>query len=337
MLAKPYPWHFENWHTVHLANRSGKMTHAILCTGSVGIGLKHFSKCLASSLLCKDTLDDNIACGVCRSCHLIHGKSHPDLFFIEPEAVGKQIKVDAIRQLIDAIHLHSQYGRYKIGIITPAEAMNQNAANSLLKTLEEPPDNSLLILLSHRPNLLAITLRSRCQQMKFNPTFSQATIDWVNKNLESDKNAEVLLQMAGGAPLAIAMMLASNVMEYQQNILQDLFTLRGKQADPVKVAERWKSYETSQVLLWLLQLLTDMVRIKSSVSPIKINDTMTINRLQELIKRLDLRELADFYQLLLDKYSMSTATISYNAQGLLEDVIISWQQLHNKVNSGINI
>ena len=307
------------------------MTHAVLFTGPVGIGLEHFSKCLTASLLCENPQGDAHACGDCRSCHLIQGESHPDLFNIEPEEPGKQIKVDEIRKLIDSIHLKSQYGRYKIAVISPADAMNRSAANSLLKTLEEPPEYSLLMLLSHRPNLLPITIRSRCQQVKFNPAYDEATIRWVDENLQSDENAEDLLRMASGAPLAIEEMLENNVMEYQRNILEDLVALKEMQEDPIKIAEKWKTYEASRVLLWLTQLFADMVRIKSLAEPVRINDSMTIGRLQELIKQLELRELTGFYHLLHENYSMSTSAISYNAQGLLEDVIIMWLRLNARI------
>jgi len=329
---KPFPWQTENWNKLQLANQADRLTHAVLFTGPVGIGLEHFSNCLTASLLCENSEADAHACGDCRSCHLIKGESHPDLFNIEPEESGKQIRVNEVRKLIDSMHLKSTYGRYKIAVITPADAMSRSAANSLLKTLEEPPGHSLLILLSHRPNLLPITIRSRCQHVRFNPAYDDATVRWVNENLQAGENAEDLLKMAGGAPLAIEEMLESHVLEYQRNILDDLFALKGRREDPIKVAEKWKTYETSRVLLWLTQLLADMVRIKSLAQPVRISDSITIGRLQELIKQLELRELTGFYHLLLENYSMSTGAISYNAQGLLEDVIIFWQRLNSEVN-----
>jgi len=228
---KPFPWQIENWNKLQLANQAGRMTHAVLFTGPVGIGLKHFSNCLTASLLCENSDADTHACGDCRSCHLIKGESHPDLFNIEPEESGKQIRVDEVRKLIDSIHLKSTYGRCKIAVIAPADAMNRSAANSLLKTLEEPPGHSLLILLSHRPNLLPITIRSRCQHVRFNPAYDDATVRWVNENLQAGENAEDLLKMAGGAPLAIEEMLESHVLEYQRNILDDLFALKGRRSD----------------------------------------------------------------------------------------------------------
>jgi len=169
--------------------------------------------------------------------------------------------------------------------------------------------------------------------MRFNPAYDEATIRWVNENLQAGENAEDLLKITGGAPLAIEEVLESHVIEYQRNILDDLFALKGMHEDPIKIAEKWKTYETSRVLLWLTQLLADMVRIKSMAEPVRISDSMTIGRLQELIKQLELRELTGFYHLLLENYSLSTGAISYNAQGqgLLEDVIIFWQRLNDEV------
>jgi DNA polymerase-3 subunit delta' len=216
-------------------------------------------------------------------------------------------------------------------VIAPADAMNRSAANSLLKTLEEPPEQSLLILLSHRPNLLPVTIRSRCQQVRFKPTYDEATVRWVKESIEADESAEHLLAVAGGAPLAIDEMLEDNIFEYQRNLLDDLVALKSGQEDPIKIAEKWKSYDTSHVLFWLSQLFSDMVRIKLLAKPVRISDSTVIGRLQELIKQLELHELTGFYHLLLENYSLSTGTISYNAQGLLEDVIIFWQQLNDNV------
>jgi len=336
---EPYPWQLENWNAIQSVNRAERMAHAIMFTGPVGIGLEHFSKCLTAGLLCKNpqnisnnhSVSELQACGNCRSCHLIQAGSHPDLVVIEPEETGKQIKIDEIRRLIDFMHLKSQYGRYKISVIAPADAMNRNAANSLLKTLEEPPEQSLLILLSHRPNLLPITIRSRCQQLRFKPTYDEATVRWVEEIIETGENTKHLLTMAGGAPLAISEMLENNIFEYQRNLLDDLLVLRAGQEDPIKIAEKWKSYEASHVLFWLSQLSADMVRIKSLVKPVRISDSTIIDCLQELIKQLELHELTGFYHLLLENYSLSTGTISYNAQGLLEDVIIFWQHLNDNM------
>lgn len=331
----PLPWQSGNWKTLRLANRAGRMAHAILFSGPDGIGLQHFSNCLTASLLCENSDNEGYACGDCRSCHLIHGGSHPDLLTIEPEDTGKQIKVDEVRKLMDFVHLKSQYGRYKISVITPADAMNRNAANSLLKTLEEPPEQSLLILLSHRPDLLPITIRSRCQQIRFNPAYDDETVRWVATHVTAEntnnENAAHLLSMAGGAPLAIESMLESHSLEYQHNILEDLFALSKSQVDPIKIAEKWKAYDASHVLLWLTRLFADMVRIKLMSQPVRIRDSALIERLQVLLKQLELRELTGFYHLLLENYSLSTGNISYNAQGLLENVIIFWQRLNHKV------
>ncbi len=334
---QPLPWQLNNWKSFHLANRAERMAHAVLFTGSTGMGLEHFTKCLTAGLLCDDADKDSLACGHCRSCHLVNGGSHPDLFMLQLEGAEKQIKVDVVRNFINFIHLRSQYGRYKIAVIAPAESMNRNAANALLKTLEEPPEHSLLVLLSHRPDLLPITVRSRCQQTRFNPAFDDETVRWVEQNLSAElsagENIKHLLEQVGGAPLAIEAMLKSGNVEYDTGLLEDILSLQGMQEDLVKVAERWKTHDAPQVFLRLSQLFADMVRLKVSMQPFRISDKKIIRRLQELIKQLELRELSGLYHLLLENYVLSTGTTNYNAQGLLEDVLIFLQDLQNKRQS----
>ena len=114
-----------------------------------------------------------------------------------PEETGKQIKVDLIRDLIGFIQLSSQYNRYKICIIEPAEAMNRSSSNSLLKTLEEPPGQSLIILLSYQPSRIPVTIRSRCQHINFSADSSKNTLEWIENNInESKYSAADLLEVA---------------------------------------------------------------------------------------------------------------------------------------------
>jgi DNA polymerase-3 subunit delta' len=329
-MLKIFPWQEGQWQQWQLTRKNDRLPHALILEGPEGIGIDKFSRCITYNLLCEQLIDDTTACGHCRACDLLRAGSHPDLRMIEPEEEGKQIKVDQIRSLIDFINLKSQYRRYKITIITPAESMNRSAANTLLKTLEEPPGKSLLILLSHRPNLLPITIRSRCQHIYFKPAYDKDTLNWLYDQMNDPSQAEQLLAMAGGAPLAALELLENNRLNDRNIILDDLEALMEKQDDPVKVAEKWNSMNANHVLRWLLQLIGDMVRLKSSAKPLKIQDADLVTRLQHLINPLDLRELILCHDLVLKNYSLGMGQVGYNSQGLLEDFIIYWQQSINK-------
>ena len=323
------PWHDQQWQQMQLARTNDRLPHALLLEGPDGIGLNHFAQCLARNLLCDQHQASEIACGNCKNCHLLHAESHPDLQNIGPEEEGKQIRVEQIRKLIEFINLTSQYGQYKIVIIDPAENMNRSTANTLLKTLEEPPAQSLIMLISHRPNLLPITIRSRCQRIRFNPTFSDASVHWLRDKLNDSVNAVELLKAAQGAPLAALALSENDTLQQTNEILSDLNSLQKQQCDPVDVAARWNKYNATRVLQLLLQIFNTMTMIKLQVSLQVTPENEAGTSFQQLANRLDLRKLVECHDLALRNYGLASSNISYNTQGLLEEFIIFWQQSDN--------
>ena len=326
-MFDPYPWQLENWKTLQSANNREHLPHALLFSGVKGIGLQHFANCLAAALLCTQPSANGVACEGCRYCHLLHTGNHPDLRILAPEEQGKPVKVEIVRDMLDWLHLKSHYQGYKVAIIVDAEMMNKNATGALLKTLEEPPGEALLLLLTHNPNLLAITIRSRCQHMPFKATYADETLQWLSENTAGlDAPADTLIA-AGGAPLLAIQMFENNALQCQLSVLKDLEKLRNGQADPVKIAAQWKDFGASLVLQWLLYLITDMTRLKLSAQPIKTNNVDIIKYLNDLTKYLGLKQLVAFYELLLENYTLSSSIISYNELALLEDSAIYWQML----------
>lgn len=323
------PWHQQQWQQFVSIRKNDRLPHALLLAGPDGIGLKEFADVMIAGLFCRAPQDNYLPCGSCKSCDLFISSNHPDIHRIEPEDGGKQIKVEQIRELIEFINLKSQYEGYKVALITPADNMNRNAANTLLKTLEEPPELSLLILLSHRPNLLPITIRSRCQQIWFNPVYDETAIHWLEQQLQDVTLAEELLKMTGGAPVAALTLIETGALDKQQAIIDDLELLQQSRQDPIKVAEKWNTFGSNQVFSWLLQLFSDMLRIKANAKPLRPYQSGMFTRLQRLTNRLDLYNLMLCHDLILKNYSLGMGQISYNTQGLLEDFIIYWQYQTN--------
>ncbi len=326
-MLKAFPWQLSQWQRIQSAHAQGRLAHALLLTGAEGLGLDQFAYALAEKLLCTEKTDFDSPCGSCKACILFQAGNHPDLYDIQPEEVGKQIKVDAIRQLINNIYVTTQYGEYKLVIINPAEAMNASSANSLLKTLEEPPEKSLFILISSNPNLLAVTIRSRCQRINFTPGNGEKVKDWLQTKLKAENtDVDSLLTMAQGAPLKALALFESDALAQQETLLEDLQSLRTRQSDPIKVAEKWLAQDASQVILYLLHFFMVMSRLKLGAP----TNNSTIHRhLQRLIKGLDLLQLVHCHQLLLRHHRGLTGSISLNKQGLLEDFIVHWQSTSN--------
>ena len=180
--------------------------HAILLDGPRGVGKRTLALNLARALLCENPGADGIACGVCAGCHYVAAGQHPDLQLIEPFVIDDDgelkvqdpIPVDRIRALIDWVQLTSHRGRAKVAVIVPAESMNLAAANALLKTLEEPPPSTCLILVAHQPGRVPATLRSRCRRMPALPPALALAEAWLGR--QAVTQPRFVLEQAGGAP-----------------------------------------------------------------------------------------------------------------------------------------
>ncbi len=148
----------------------GRIASSYLFAGEPGIGKKYTAVTLAKALNCLTSPGD--ACDECPSCKKIDSGIHPDFLLISPES--GQIRVEEIRAIDEMLSLKAFEGRYKVVIVDEADTMNQYAANAFLKTLEEPPEESLIILVSSNPERLPDTIRSRCARINFTPLSSTA-------------------------------------------------------------------------------------------------------------------------------------------------------------------
>lgn len=206
--------------------------HALLVHGSEGIGALPFTLSLAQSWLCErvapasttaTAAPPQLACGRCASCHLVGNHLHPDLFVLMPETLrrlhawplrddkldgddakrkpSKQVRIDEVRSLIDWATRTSARGRGKVAVLHPAETLNQQSANALLKTLEEPPPGTRLLLCSADPARLLPTLRSRCQRVQLpTPDEAEATAWLAGQGVAQPG---VLLAACSGRPLDV--------------------------------------------------------------------------------------------------------------------------------------
>lgn len=152
--------------SLRLALAKGRLHHAYLFLGPEGVGKRTLGLSLAQAIHCKET--ENEACGECPNCSRIQTGNHPDVRIIEPAAGKKEIGIRQIREMEKELNLRAFSGK-KIAIIDPAHLMNMSAQNALLKTLEEPPRDCLLILVASNAGGLLSTLRSRCLRISFGP------------------------------------------------------------------------------------------------------------------------------------------------------------------------
>lgn len=152
--------------SVRRALERNRMPHAVLMHGPVGVGKATCAGILAQALNCA-TSDYKDACGTCASCRKVARGLHPDVLWVEPEK--GTIKVEAVRRLVEAVGYKPYEGARRVVVIDSAHTMNPSAQNALLKTLEEPPPSSILVLVTAAPRSLLPTVRSRCQPLRFQP------------------------------------------------------------------------------------------------------------------------------------------------------------------------
>ncbi|AUZ05812.1 MULTISPECIES: DNA polymerase III subunit delta' [Vitreoscilla] len=197
-----YPWQQASWQ--HLSARWQTLPHAVLLSGQQGIGKQVFAQHLAQTLLCEQPLAQQ-ACQQCSGCHLFAQNSHPDYLFVTPEQDASsarklaQIKVDTVREILAFAQLSSHQGGKRVVVISPAESLNIQAANALLKVLEEPPENVVFILISHHRDRLLPTVLSRLQIIAMpKPTPQEVQTYWQQQGLQADM---AQLAFHAGSPL----------------------------------------------------------------------------------------------------------------------------------------
>lgn len=202
----PYPWQMPIWRG--LTEDRERLPHALLLHGAQGVGKRGFAQALGQWLLCQNP-DPDGGCGVCAACSWFSQGHHPDYRLIEPQAEageaeagkkgGKYITIEDIRRLGEFLALAAHQGGWRVVVLQPAESMNLAAANALLKTLEEPPRQVLLLLIAHQPGRLLPTVLSRCRKLALPLPSAEQAESWLSGQGRGDALAS--LHEAGGAPL----------------------------------------------------------------------------------------------------------------------------------------
>ena len=253
-----YQWQARQWQLIADLMAANRLPHALLFHGEPDIGKFHFAQVLAETVLCSSQAVS--ACGFCKQCALSKGGFHPDLLILEPDGAGNNIKIDAVRELIQFLSKTSLQGGWKVIIINQAEKLNTNAANALLKVLEEPSRNTLLILVCSDLSRMMATVKSRCRQIPFpRPTASDAK-SWLSDVITANENLEQLLEAASWRPLR-ALRLASEGWSKKNIELQHqwLSVIDGS-LSPLECAAECCQIEGEQAFDWLYYQVAGLIR-----------------------------------------------------------------------------
>lgn len=263
-LQLPYPWQESQWQSWDQRRQARRLPHAIMISGAEGIGKQRLALALANRLLCVDE-HALYACGRCKGCQLLASGHHRDLYRLSPVEKSRFIKVDAVRELTQALAKSGQQGGWKVAVIEPAEAMNSAAANALLKTLEEPDGKTVIILLSARPSAVPATVRSRCQKWVMPLPPVEQALPWLQAVANSD-DCQLQLQVAAGRPLLALQYASSGELAARQQLREQLVQVTEQALSPLRLAEQLGRAGEAP-LHWFNQLLEHAIRIESQRPP----------------------------------------------------------------------
>jgi DNA polymerase-3 subunit delta' len=282
------PWQEPQWRALMARREQGRLPHALLLCGARGLGKLRFARLFGQALLCSRPGARGEPCHGCAACSMVRAGTHPGLCEVVPEAQGKTIRIDQIRALSAFMSLTAS--GYKVGIIAPAQEMSLAAANSLLKTLEEPPSGALLLLVAEQPSRLPATIRSRCQRIWFPPCDGSAAQAWLAPQVAQGET-RLLLRLAGGAPLAAVELATGGSLELRRRLLGSFEELLKGRIDPCGASQIWTEAGLESALRWMGAWLRDMIRLKWVEDPPWMESPDLADRLRELARTVPLEQL----------------------------------------------
>jgi DNA polymerase-3 subunit delta' len=325
------PWHDNEWGRLQSLRK--RLPNGLLFKGGQGIGKLDLALRYAQSLLCESPNGSQFACGACPSCHWFSQGSHPDFRFLQPEILSegggvkpasgkkpsKQISVNQIRGLSDFFGMTAHQGGKRVLILHPAEAMNTNAANALLKNLEEPPQDLLIILVSHKPQQLLPTILSRCQSFAISTPDATSAIRWLKEQgvAEPDK----AFAASGFSPL-LALQLAEQVSSDERKKLLRAVS-QPDTLDAFSLSETLQKTEQVLVVQWMQQWCYDMTAIKMA-GRLRYHpgEESAITKLVKPVSALNLSRLQSYL-----KTAKRESQHTLNPKLFFESLLLTYRQL----------
>lgn len=274
----------------HVARQVNR--HAYLITGPQGVGRRTLGLRLAQALNCPQPTAPGVPCRTCRSCTQIERMQHPDLSVVQAESNGGVLKVDQIRELQHRLSLAPYEARFRVALLLRFEEANANAANALLKTLEEPAPQVVFVLTAESAERLMPTITSRCEVLRLRPLSIQATSQGLEAGLGIPaERASLLAHLSGGRPgYALRLHLEGERLEQRQTWLDDqLHLLSASRVERFTYADsmaREKESLRAVLLVWLSYWRDVLLKTGGASAPLANPDR--VEEIEDLAARCDL-------------------------------------------------
>ncbi|MBZ0070091.1 MAG: DNA polymerase III subunit delta' [Thiobacillus sp.] len=297
-MNAPYPWLESAWQ--RLLSTRARPAQALLLAGPRGVGKGALAQAWAQTLLCEAPLPGGAACGGCPACHWFEAGTHPDFRLVTlQEKTSKEgeikmaagIEVDQAREAVDFVQLSTYRAGLRVVLVNPADSLNLASANALLKVLEEPPLNTVFLLVSDQPRRLLPTIRSRCTRLDIGLPDTDTAMQWLDgRQLEE---AATLLALSGGAPLDALNWADGVELDERRSLLAGL--AQPRLLDPVSLADRWKAIKPQTwhtvAYKWLGDLLAVRLQGRVQFNPDFAEVLAQLGRQVDLAKLLALAKM----------------------------------------------
>jgi len=310
-------------HVVH-----GDVRHAYLFCGPPGLGRRTLALRLAQALNCSEPLAPGDPCGSCRDCKQIEAMQHPDMSVIQAETEGGILKVEQVREVQRTLNLKPYQSKYRVVLFLRFQEANDNAANALLKTLEEAPAHAILLLTADTPEQLLPTIVSRCEILRLRPLSIQAIeADLIKRGVDEER-ARLLAHISSGRPgYARKLVDDTTLLEKREERLNDLQTLLpAPRVEKFSYADKLakdKDGMRQAIMIWLSYWRDVMLRVAGAETPlINIDRNMEI---EFLAGRLDLsvaRRVVGDLENALEKMDRNV-----NSRLLAEVLLLDWPKV----------
>jgi DNA polymerase III subunit delta' len=315
MITIDFPWHEAAWREFEAVRAADRLSHAYLIEGPQGLGKLHLAFRMAARVLGTPWPESDPPIPL----------PHPDLTWVtlETDDEGKQKKQIGVQQIRDtcaSLAMTSYAGGWKTAVIWPAEQLNANAANAMLKTLEEPPPRTLLLLVRSRLDTLPATIASRCQRIRIAPPPTDTAVRWLEARAGAG-DWRRLLALAGDAPLMALLLAEEGFREFDQSFSKDLLDVLGGRREPLEIAAEWARRPLPTTLRWLDVWTAELVRWKATGMP-AARAAAPERTLQTALEGIPLQRLFRYKDEV--RSAMTRSDGVFNTQMVLEGLLAPW-------------
>jgi len=310
-----YSWHKPVWDQFSKARQRDHLPHALLLAGEEGIAKVELANIMVKSLLCTAPVSEDsinyMPCNACQACKTYDSDANPDYLHIDLLESKQQIGIDQVRLIAKFLNYTRSLSQQRVVLLNPAERMNIHAANSLLKSLEEPTQDTVIILISSQPESLLATIKSRCQLLHIPLPTKQQALDWLQKYKPELENPHKALQIAHGKPL-IAADIDNEIISKHDELAADILDCCLENKSITELAKKWEKGDIKQLLDWQIIWLQDYLKNAPNLS----------DKHKKIKEKLITSQKWSVYQALIEQKKLVHTSV--NTLMFIENMLLLW-------------